>query len=729
LSHSRHAALLLLLLAGCAPLTAILPGGVPADERMARTVTIVRDSWGVPTIYGATDAAVAFGVAYAQAEDNFWQVEESFIHGLGRASHYYGEEYLAADLVKAAFEVERLSREEYEREPTERKAIWDAYAAGLNHYLRTVPNARPRLIGRYEPWMVFALQRTVGSSSVIAGVRLGDVVDVVQEITPSGAAVPVLRGTGVVPAAAGPEAPDRWPGESTVWAVAGAGTESGHALLLQGAHGGFSGAGQLYEMQVHSDAGWHVRGVAMLGTPVLRAGHNEVLAWSHAPTAADHSDVYDVAFDHPDDPLAYRHDDEWRRAVVWQDTLQVNTAAGVVRRVYRFRRTHHGPVIAMRDGSALAVRVARVEEGGALQQWYEMGRAGGLDEFRAALNRRALPTSTMYADRHGNIYYLHGNAVPRRDPSLDWSRPVDGNTSLSDWRGWHELDELPQLLNPASGWLQNSSSTPFLATADGHNLDAAAYPSYMAPEPDNGRAQSSRRLLEGATKWTLDGLEAAAFDGYVTAAEDAFRQLVHEWEQVGGTHPERAMRIDEAVEALRGWDRIATVESPAMTLFVLWQEQLRSGRYDGEYGQFRALEDVAAELRREFGTALVPWGEVNRLQRGAASGAEPFDEDQLSLPTAGGPGWTGMVFSLRAQPGAGVRRHATGGRAWVSVTELAPAVRSRSIVAFGQSADPGSANFFDQAPLYARGALKPAWFTREDVSANAQRIQPLRGGR
>jgi acyl-homoserine-lactone acylase len=726
LSNSRHAAWLLILLAGCAPLTGIVSGGAPADARMARDVTIVRDSWGVPTIYGPTDAAVAFGVAYAQAEDDFWHIEESFIHGLGRASHYYGEAYLAADLVKAAFEVERLAREEYAREPPERKAIWDAYAAGLNYWLRTAPDARPRLIGRYEPWMLFAIQRTVSSSSVIDGVRLDGVVDVVREVTPAGAVIPVVSGSNSAgPVEAAPEAPDRWPGESTVWAVAGARTESGHALLLQGAHAVFAGPDQLYEMQVHSDAGWHVRGVALLGTPVPRAGHNAVLAWSHVPTAADHADVFDVAFDHPDNPLAYRYDDEWRHAVEWEDTLRVNTAAGVARRVYRFRRTHHGPVVAMRDGSALVVRVARVEEGGALQQWYDMGRAGGLDDFRAALDRRALLLSTMYADRVGNIYYLHGNAVPRREASLDWSRPVDGNTSLTDWRGWHELDELPQLLNPASGWLQNSGSTPFQATASGHNLDVAAYPSYMAPEPDNGRARSSRRLLEGATNWTLERLAEAAFDGYVTAAEDALRQLVHEWEQVGGTHPQRAMRVDEAVDALRGWDRIATVESPAMTLFVLWQEQLHSGRYDGEFGQFRALEDVTAELRHEFGSALVPWGDVNRLQRSRAIGAGSVHDDLPSLPVVGGPGWAGIVFSLRTSPGVGVRRYATGGRSWISVAELAPAVRSRSIVPFGQSADPGSANFFDQAPLYARGALKPAWFTREEVSANAQRVQRL----
>jgi acyl-homoserine-lactone acylase len=723
LSSLRCAALLLIMLGGCAPITTVLPGARTADERMARSVTIVRDAWGVPTIQAPTDAAVAFGLGWAQAEDNFWQVEEDYIHALGRASHYYGDRYLENDLVRAAFEVERLAREEYEREPAERKAVWDAFAAGLNYYLRTVPGARPRLIARFEPWMPFAIVRTVSNGTTVDGVRLGQVAMMARDVT-----------TGATPDSFAPAATNRGssdaeraaarslPHGSNMWAVAGARTAAGHPLILQNPHASFFGAGQPYEMQVQSGSGWHVRGYAVLGTPVPRAGHNQHLAWSHTDTGADHADAYEVQFDHPTDPLLYRYDDGWRQAGEWDHTLQVNTAQGVVSRVYRFRRTHHGPVVAQDGARAFAVRVARMPEGGALQQWYAMGRARGLDEFRTALDQRALAhANTMYADRAGNIYYLHGNAVPRRDTSYDWSRPVDGGTSATEWQGWHALNDLPQLLNPASGWLQNTNSTPFRATADGHNPDPADYPTYMAPEPDNGRARAARRLLESESSWTLAAWERAAFDTRVADSENALRQLVHEWEEIGGTHPQRAMRVDEAMDALRSWDGVATVESGATTLFVLWQERLRMGRHDGAHGQFRALEDVVAELRREFGSVLVPWGEVNRLQRVHTSGSEPFRDDQPSLPVAGAPGWAGVIFSFYAEPGSGVRRYGTRGHSWVSVAELAPQVRSRSVVQFGQSADPASPHFFDQAPLYARGELKPAWFTQAEVEAAAVR--------
>jgi acyl-homoserine-lactone acylase len=736
----RISALLLaavLAASGCAPLTGLLGRGPDAGERLARSVTIVRDEWGVPTIYGPTDAAVAFGLAYAQAEDNYWQIEEDYIHALGRAAHFYGDRYLANDLVKAAFDVERLSREEYAGEPPERRAVWDAFAAGLNYYLRTNPQAQPRLIVPWEPWMFFARFRLVGATTTVDGVRLGQVQDVARQVTAAGVAAPIGGAEGGAWEAGEPPADDEgWaadvagsprrytPQGSNMWAVSGTRTESGHALLFQNPHVGFFGSGQRYEMHLHSDAGWHVRGFAVLGTPVPRAGHNEHLAWSHTNTAADHSDVYEIIFDHPSDPLMYRYDGGWRQATEWDATIRVNTAAGVEERSYRFRRTHHGPVVAMRDGRALAVRVGRLEEGGSLQQWYEMGRAANLEQFRNALNRRAFTISnTMYADTAGNIYYLHGNAVPRRDPRFDWTRPVDGSTPATEWQGWHELSELPELLNPRSGWLQNTNSSPFHATGEADNLDPDAFPAYMAPESDNARARSSRRLLEGEERWTLDRWQEAAFDTYVAAAEgDVFRVLIHEWEEVGGTHYQRAMQVDEAIDALRGWDRVATLESEATTLFILWQERLRSGEFTGRHAEFRAMEEVVGHLRRHFGSALVPWGEVNRLQRVHTSGAEPFRSDAPSLPVVGAPGWAGTIFAFVAEPGPDGRRYGVSGNTWVSIVELAPGVRSRSVVTFGQSADPASPHWFDQAPLFATGGMKQAWFTRDEVAASARRV-------
>lgn len=695
-----------LMLTGCAPVRGVLQRvTLGTDERMAQSVTIARDEWGVPTVYGPTDASVAFGLAYAQAEDNYWQVEEDYIHALGRAAGYYGEQFLAADLVKAAFEVERLSREEYAREPAERQAIWNAFAAGLNYYMRT-SGVQPRVITRWEPWMLFAPFRLVSAGTVVNGVRLGRV----AQLATGGSGAEELE----------PEPPVNG---SNMWAIAPSRSASGHALLFQNPHVGFFGGGQRYEMQLHSEEGWHVRGFTVMGTPMPRSGYNEQLAWSHTNSAADHADAYEVTFDHPTDPLMYRFDGEWRRAVEWQDTLWVNTADGLVQRAFTFRKTHHGPVVSLEDGRGLAVRMARMEEGGSLQQWYDMGRATSLEGFRAALAQRAFPISnTMYADSAGNIFYLHGNAVPVRDTTFDWTRPVDGTTSRTEWRGYHELDQLPQWLNPPSGWLQNSNSTPYRA-GSAEAMDASTFPRYMAPEADNARARRSRAILDADSSWTLDELTAAAFDTRVEIADAELDALVREWEEIGGTNPERAYLLDRPLDRLRAWDRVSTVDSEEMTLFVTWQERLRSGEQDGAYARFRAFENALDRMRSVHDTIWVSWGSVNRLQRPPLSRVPTFNDDHHSLAVAGAPGWTGMIFAFysQRQPGT-LKRYGTMGHTWVSTVELASPVNARSVVTFGQSGDRSSPHWFDQAPLYARGEMKRAWFTREDVLANARRV-------
>jgi acyl-homoserine-lactone acylase len=699
---------LLTVLAACAPLQRL---GIGGPDDLADHVTITRDEWGVPHIEGDSDVAAMFGLAYAMAEDSYRQIEEEHIHALGRAAHWYGPDFLAADMLQAAFEVERLSREEYEREPGDRKALWDAFAAGLNHYLLT-SGERPRLIVRWEPWMLLARARSVAPGTIVDGVRLGTAT--------------FSDGTYDLPGAWDPAASQAAAGpQSAAWAVAPARTAAGHALLLHATDATFSGPGQYYEAQVGS-AGWRVHGFMPLGAPVVRAGHNDRLAWAHTESDADVADVYEVAFDHPTDPLLYRHGAEWRRAEAWQDTLLVNTESGVSARVVSFRRTHHGPIVAQRDGRALAVRSARMGEGGALQQWLAMARARSIDEFRVALDQRALPgLNTLYADVDGNLYYLHGNAVPVRDTALDWTRPVDGGDPRSDWRGYHSIGELPELLNPASGRVVSVGGTAFAATSpDGTEI--ASFPEYVTGAATSVVTSTLRRLLAADTAWTLDALASTAFDATAARADDEIMQLSLEWEQVGGRNPIRARALDAVIDTLREWDRVTGTESAAATLYVLWQERLHGG-VAGELARFRAMEDVVAGLEQRGGTAFIPWGEVNRLRREQPGMTEPQDGEEAGLPLAGAPGSTGAILRIEAEAleGSG-RRAAVRGRAWIGAVELSSEMHSRWIVPFGQSGRPDSPHWFDQAALFARSELRPARALSDTVPSARGTYSPPR---
>jgi acyl-homoserine-lactone acylase len=662
----------------------------------------------VPHIYGPTDAGVTFGLAWAQAEDNFPHLEDNFIRALGRAAEVHGEEALADDQLDRALEIPRLAREEYAHADARMRGLYDAYAAGLNFYLARHPDVRPRLLTHMEPWYPLALLRfkyDQGEFVGYAGLKPADLrVDV-------------------------PEKPAEPPQGSNAWAVAPAKSAAGHAMLLINPHVPFFGPAQYYEAHVHSEEGWDFSGVGRYGLPLLYMGHNEVLGWTHTDNYSDIGDLYVETFDDPSHPLAYRYGDGRRTAVQWTEEIRVKTAKGIEARRFTFRKTHHGPLVAEHEGKPVAIRLAKMEEGGWLDQVYAMTKARSLAEFKTALRRGAIPyMNVTYADRDGNIFYVYNSAVPRRSPQFDWRRPVDGSDPRTEWQGYHSFDELPQLTNPASGFVQNCNSTPFATTTSG-NPAPADFPKYMiGPETDNARARVSKRILAGQRKFSFADWSRAAFDTRVLEAETKIPELAAEWVRLRQTDVPRAERLAPLIAELRAWDRVSRLDSVAMSLFVEWL-----GRPDPPasepWPRVRLLEEVRQELERDWGTWRVAWGEINRLQRVDWSGAEPFSDARPSLPVPGGPGWVGIVFNFYQQRGngkpavaAGSKRHyGVLGDSYVAVVEFGPQVRARSIVYFGQSGDPRSPHYFDQAPLYARGEFKPAWFTLGEIKAHLER--------
>ena len=599
-----------------------IPVSTPARRAetpsLAHEVTIYRDRYGVPHVFGKTDAAAVFGFAYAQAEDNFFRVEDNFIKALGRRAEVEGADGLSQDRITRLLEIPRLAREEYVRMPPEVRALVDAFAEGLNYYLAKHPEVHPRLLTRMEPWYPLAFIRYnyyQNGFLYSSGLNQNQF-----QVGKNGHGIEASTG-------------------SNGWVIGPSRSASGHPLLFINPHLAFFGSGQVYEGHVHSDQGWDFTGYTRFGFPFPYVGHNAYLGWVSTDNAADQADSYVETFDDPARPLAYRYGNGYRMATSWQDTIRVKTDSGLTVQVMTFRKTHHGPLFGDRQGKPLAVRMAKLEGDGWLGEWYAMTRARNLTEMKRAMAPlNMLFGNVMYADRDGHTWYMYNGAVPRRDPRFDWQSPVDGSDPATEWQGYHTMDELPQLTDPATGWMQNCNASPFLLTSDG-NPDSTRFPKYMVTEGDNPRALISRRILAGKAKWSFEDWTRVAFDTRVVMADSLIPLLVQDYAKSPPDSSPDGRRLRDAMDTLRSWNHRSDTGSVATTLFVFWRSTL--GPWDSltPAQRLERLANAQKMLEQRFGRWTVGWGEVNRLQRIDEAQDQPFSDDRPSLRRARGRRW------------------------------------------------------------------------------------------
>jgi acyl-homoserine-lactone acylase len=693
---------------------AVHSASTPIDPaRLAKTVTIYRDSYGVPHVFGRTDASTVFGFAYAQAEDYLWRVEENFIQALGRASELYGEKSLNEDRLNHALEIPRLAREEYSRLDPKMRALCDAFAAGFNFYLAQHPDQHLRLLNQIEPWYTLAFIRYNYFQNGFA-----------RDQNFSGPLQTAENGR------------DEWDNRglaanvgSNGWVINPSRSKTGHAMLLINPHLSFFGSGQVYEGHVHSDTGWNFTGYTRFGFPFPYVGHNDDLGWVSTDNAADLEDVYAETFDDPAHPLAYRYGSGHRLAVERTEEIRVKTAAGFEVRRFKMIKTHHGPVLSKLGDKLLAIRMAKFEDDGWLREWYEMTSAKDLAELKAAIRPlNMLFGNVMSADRRGNTFYIYNGAVPRRDPRFDWSKPLDGSDPATEWRGYHTMEELPQLTNPRTGWMQNCNTTPFLLTSEG-NPDPSRFPKYMVQEGDNPRGRIARRILAGNPSFTFEQWTRAAFDTRVIRADELLPEFLAELagelkKGIVVLNQPRTERLRAAYNELSYWDHRATTDSIAMTIFSSWRNRLTARdvpTLETAERRVAVLAETLDDLERRFGTWRVAWGDVNRLQRRDESRDQQFEDARPSLPVPGVNGGDGAVYTFYAGPSPGQKRYyGVAGATYVSVVEFGPQVRALSIHTFGANGHPDNKHYSDQAPLYARGEFKPAWFTLKEIQANLE---------
>ncbi len=660
-------------------------------DDLAQRVTIHRDEFGIPHVFGPTDASVIFGATYARAEDEFDYVEQAYIKMLGRAASVSGEDWKAWDMLLRKLEIETHARREYDAAPDPIRALCDAFADGMNYFLMTHPEVEPRLLTRFEPWYV------------LAGYRLFHISGI------GGDTLTQIGQPGVLDAFTGYLA-------STMWAVGPKKSASGAAMLFINPHIPLDAP---YEFSLHSDEGLEISGQVAYGIGILPiSGHNGYMGWSLTANEPDVVDVYRETFD-PGDATAYRHGDRWLRVSGRSVGVDVRGDSGLVRVEERLEKTVHGPVFVNETGEKVALRVAKLAEGGVLEQFYAMSRAQNLVDFKQAIAPMNLTyNNIVYAGRDGHIFYVYGGAIPKRDPQFDWTKPVDGSDAATDWKGFFALNELPQVEDPASGYIQNANSSPFVTT-DGENPDTEVYPAYMfRSEHDTPIARRSRQILGGSQRFTFERWGQLAFDTYLPTAETDIGALHSEWDLLRLEHPAEAASLEEPLGILRAWDRRAEADSVATALYITFFHLDPSTSAYPLLARLRQAMDVLTDA---YGSWRVSYGTFNRLQRMDSSRGE-YDDAAASLPSPGLPFYTGAIFTFNTTGVEGSQRYyGQHGHSYVGVVAFENPVRARAVMAFGQSRDPKSPHFVDQAPLYAQGELRPAWFDRETIRARATR--------
>ena len=689
----------------------------------AEKVTIIRDDFGVPHIYAKTDADAVFGMLYAQSEDDFNRVERNYIWATGRLAEVEGEQALYSDLRARLYMTVDEAKAAYAASPDWLKALCDAFADGVNFYLYTHPDVEPRLLTRFEPWMpMFFSEGSIG----------GDIESVsaegIEQFYGGGNQLDNLRSS------LQPLRTFKEPSGSNGFAIAGELTESGDAMLLINPHTSFFFRGEIH---VVSEEGLNAYGAVTWGQFFVYQGFNENTGWMHTSTNVDFIDEFIEDVFEEDGQLLYRYGDEQRPVSVSEVTLKYRVGDDIAERTFPMYSTHHGPITHSVDGKWIATAL-NWDPVNALRQSFTRTKLSGNDEFREMMDIRTNSSNnTVYADSDGNIAYYHGNFVPKRDPSFDYSKPVDGSDPATDWQGIHTVDEIVTVLNPANGWIQNTNGTPFTSAAE-FSPKREDYAVYMAPDPENFRGLHAVRVLTGQSGFTLDKLIDVAYDSYLPGFEKLIPGLIEAFDQMDEADPE----IAGAIEVLRNWDFRVAAESVAMTLAHFYgsayydNDELPDEMEDASFMEIinyfgtdsppaerlQVFAKTVAMLKADFGQWQTPWSEVNRYQRISGAIEQPFDDGAPSLPVNMASNNWGALASFGAKRYNGTKRiYGTSGNSFVAVVEFGDKVRAKSMLAGGQSGDPESPHFDDQAQRYADRAFKDVAFYRDDVERRAER--------
>ncbi|CAH0997502.1 Glutaryl-7-aminocephalosporanic-acid acylase [Emticicia aquatica] len=699
-------------------------GEINRYQLQAKRVNIIRDNWGIPHIYGKSDADAVFGLLYAQCEDDFKRVEMNYIEKLGRMAEIKGESSLYDDLqIRLLIDTTDAISDYNKAEPWMKKLL-NAYADGINFYLYTHPDTKPALLNRFKPW--YPLLWTDGS---IGAINTADITTAELRNFYSGDKVTYI---------AEPKDPENQTG-SNGFAFSPKITASGNAILYINPHVTFYFRP---EVQVSSEEGLNAYGAVTWGQMFVYQGFNDYCGWMHTSCNVDVSDVYAEKIITKNNQLFYEFDKQLKPVTQKKISINYKDSEGLKTKIFTTYFTHHGPIMAKRNDQWISLKSYNRSMTSLIQSW-KRTKAKGFEEYKKIMDLRAnTSNSTVFADNKGNIAYWHGNFVPIRDRKYNWANVMDGSTSATEWKGLHNVDETVHVYNPVNGWLQNCNSTPFSA-AGIESPKKANFPPYMAPDGENFRGVNAVKVLNNEKKYTIDKVILAGYDTNLAAFEVLIPSLISVFEKNIKPNDSLYAALNEPIAELKNWNFHSSENSVATTLAIEWAAKLnpvlqRLYTDEGETDQVENTKRFAAnatveqvlpplltvvnDLKKKFGKWQIQWGEINRYQRVSNDIQQKYEDNQPSVPVGFASALWGMLpsYNSRYYPNT-QKRYGVSGNSFICAVEFGPKIKAKSLLAGGESGNINSKHFNDQLEMYTKGKFKDVLFYKDDVLKNAER--------
>jgi acyl-homoserine lactone acylase PvdQ len=682
----------------------------------ASQVTIIRDEWDIPHIYGKTDADAVFGLMYAQCEENFDQIELNYLEMLGRTAEVNGEKAIYEDLMMRLIQDSVEAIKDFNRSPAWFKNLLQAHADGLNYYLYKHPQIHPKAISYFKPW--YHLMWTDGSVSPTrtGGIKTEDVENFY------GHENKLLAKNNF-------SFEDKISTGSNGFAIAPMHSKNGAALLYINPHVPFYFRS---EMHMNSEEGLNVYGAVTWGQMFIYQGFNEHCGWMHTSSYADVADVYEEKIKKVKTGWVYTYDKEEKNVVKRNISLNYNEAGKIKSKTFLTYKTIHGPVMGSNNGKWLSLQENNRSLNALMECWVRT-KATNLTAYQKALSLLSNNSNnTVFADGEGNIAYWHGNFMPKRNTSYDYSLPVEGSIKSTNWQGVHALNEIVQSINPINGWLQNCNATPF-TVAGLHSPKANQYPAYMAPDGENGRGITAVKLLEQVDKINLDDLIHLGYNKHMSAfdvllppflayaknitlneREKKAIDYLSNWNHDGDT---ASIATSIAIEWATEWSKEIPAALTEETSTQVWKKYERMVEAVPNEKKLQLLNKVLAQLEKIYGSWEITWGSINRYQR--VNPGEKWSDALPSIAVAQASSKWGTLPAFESKRlDQTNKRYGYSGNSFIAAVSFGKKLEAKTIITGGQSRFANSTHFIDQARKYINGDFKTIHFYKEDVLAN-----------